>query len=132
MRRQPSTSNLARISGVIRLSARTCVKALVAAALLWTGGAPALADEPPTPLALTVHPSGFAPEPSALEKKLARRLRESDHLFRSICRGCGPMAGFTETIAPFEPQAILDRRSGPSGPRPVVEGQPRPPQQPSD
>ncbi|WP_375459124.1 hypothetical protein [uncultured Enterovirga sp.] len=58
------------------------------------------------PLAVTVNPQGFAPAPETLEQKLERRTRESEFLFRHICRHCGNRTG--EAGATFEPQAILD------------------------
>lgn len=64
-----------------------------------------------SPLAITVNPSGYESAPETLEEKLARRERESDYLFRHICRSCGSRQG--EATATFAPQDALDasRRS---------------------
>ncbi|MDB5590814.1 hypothetical protein [Enterovirga sp.] len=64
--------------------------------------------EPPAgpPLAITVNPSGYAAGPETLDQKLARRDRESEYLFRHICRDCGGRSG--EPGASFDPQSALD------------------------
>lgn len=89
------------------MAASGLVGAASAVALLLAVAA-AAAEEAPAPLALTVNPSGFEPAPGSLEEKLARRLRESDYLFRSICRGCGRHEALAEAGGgAFEPQRSL-------------------------
>lgn len=85
-----------------RLGARL----LLAVGLSASGPAGALAQAAPEPLAITVHPQSFAPGPETLEQKLARRTRESEFMFRHICRDCDNRIGGAGTT--FEPQAILD------------------------
>ena len=73
-------------------------------------GLPSLtrAEESGNPLAITVHPSGYEPLRESLDEKLARRLRDSAHMFRSICRGCGRHEALLEAESgPFDPQASL-------------------------
>lgn len=80
-----------------------------AALLAVVAAATAAAEEGRGPLALTVHPSGFAAVPEGLDEKLARRQRESQSLFRSICRGCGRHGSLVEADgSPFQPQRSLD------------------------
>ncbi len=45
-------------------------------------------EEPSTPLTLRVRPGGYEGARETLDQKLARRTRESEFMFRSICRGC--------------------------------------------
>lgn len=79
---------------------------MLAVGLLALQGGGALAQGTPEPLAITVNPQAFAPGPETLEQKLERRTRESEFMFRHICRHCGARTG--EAAAAFEPQAILD------------------------
>lgn len=84
-----------------RLSATLLAGAAVAA----VSGARTMAGDAPRPLHLTVTPSGYTPDAPAetVDDMLARRMRQSDYLFRSICRGCVPREGDADGSTPFRP-----------------------------
>ncbi len=70
--------------------------AVIAAALV--AGA-AGAEEAGHPLKLRVGPSGYEGRTrETLDEKVARRTRESEYLFRSICRGCLSSAAEAEVF----------------------------------
>lgn len=66
----------------------------LAAALAAT---PVSAEERAEPLRIRVHPGGYEGR-ETLEQKLARRFRESEFMFRSICRGCMKAAAEAEVF----------------------------------
>ena len=69
--------------------------------MLFSGAA---AQEAPQPLEFEVRPSGV--EPETPEDSLDRRLRQREHLFRSICIQCGSGDRFRSS-APFNPYEAL-------------------------
>lgn len=71
--------------------------------LLGLSGVPAAAEDAPTPLRLTVSPSGYD-EGESLDAMLARRERG----FRFICIGCLRMPDQPDSGAPFEPIRTLN------------------------
>jgi hypothetical protein len=62
------------------------------------------AQEASRPLEFEVRPSGV--EPDTPEDRLERRLKQREHLFRSICIQCGPGDRFGSN-APFSPYEAL-------------------------
>jgi hypothetical protein len=76
------------------------------ALILAVAGMPleARAQETSRPLEFEVRPSGV--EPETPEERLERRLKQREHLFRSICIHCGPGDRFSSN-APFNPYQAL-------------------------
>ena len=71
--------------------------AIVSVPALFAGTA---AEESSRPLQFDVRPSGV--EPETAEDRLDRRLKQREHLFRSICIQCTPGDRF-QSNAPFTP-----------------------------
>jgi hypothetical protein len=70
------------------------------------GGLPvsAAAEEMSSPLEFEVRPSGVLVETP--DEALDRRLRQREHLFRSICKQCGRGDRFSSDV-PFKPFEAL-------------------------
>lgn len=78
--------------------------------------APAFSQEAPNPMVLVVRPSGVDPmgsEARERQEKLLRRLEQSDHMIRSICRNCGDEWKH-QIYEPFHPLATLGARGATS------------------
>jgi hypothetical protein len=77
---------------------------------------PALAQDAPTGMKLTVRPSGYEAdqnENQQRQEKLLKRMEQSDHMIRSICINCGD-AWKHQIYAPFDPYASLKPSARPS------------------
>jgi hypothetical protein len=91
----------------------------VFAAVLVALSGPALAQGTApqgTGLKLTVRPSGYEAEQNEAkerQEKLLRRLEQSDHMIRSICRNCGD-SWKHQIYEPFNPYASLKPSARPS------------------
>ena len=70
----------------------------------------ATARDASQPLEFDVRPSGV--EPETAEDRLDRRLKQREHLFRSICIHCAPGDRF-QSNAPFKPFETLGQRPRP-------------------
>lgn len=74
--------------------------------------APALSQEASNPMVLVVRPSGVDSadsEAKERQEKLLRRLEQSNHMIRSICRNCGDEWKH-QIYEPFHPLATLGTR----------------------
>ncbi|HZH51513.1 MAG TPA: hypothetical protein VEZ16_06470 [Microvirga sp.] len=82
--------------------------ALAAAIFAFLAGA-ALAQEAANPMVLVVRPSGVdaaSSEAKERQERLLRRLEQSNHMIRSICRNCGDEWKH-QIYEPFHPLATL-------------------------
>ena len=93
--------------------------ALSVAAILVASAA--RAEETATPLQLKVGPSGYEGRGrETLDQKVARRTRESEYLFRSICRGCLSTAAEAEVFGmrPTGVEIVIPEAPVPERPTP--------------
>jgi hypothetical protein len=95
--------------GGLCLFARSlCLALLVCAAALPLHVGPAGAQDVSQPLEFEVRPSGVE---ESTEDRLERRLKQREHLFRSICIQCGRGDRF-QSNAPFNPIETLRKPVG--------------------